>query len=184
MSPAIATAALAVLVCAGGGSDQAREQVLRAAFPAAERFLPSDVLLTDDMAARLAQVSRARVDVRLVTFYAAMKGADALGYLVIHSHRVRTKNQTLAVSFEPDGRLRQVQIVAFHEPPEYRATDAWLDALKGKRAGDPVSVGVDLDPISGATLSTRTTAEQARWLLAAFKETVSARAARTEARAR
>ena len=168
------------LVLAASPADDARDGALRAAFPAAERFVPTDVLLTDAMAAKLSELARARVDARLVTFYAAMRGADTLGYVVLHSHRVRTRNQTLAVSFETDGRLHQVQVVAFHEPPEYRLSDRWLEQLKGKGPQDRLSVGVDLDPISGATLSARGTAEQARWLLAAFRETVAARAARTE----
>lgn len=171
--------ALTVYLCAGASpADQARQAALQAAFPAAERFEAHDVLLTEEQAARLAAVARARVDARLVTFYAARRGAETLGYVVLHTHRVRTKNQVLAVSFELDGRLHQVQIAAFHEPSEYRPGEAWLARLSGKTSRDRLAVGMDLDAISGASLSTRTTAEQTRWLLAAFQETIARQAAR------
>lgn len=172
---------LTAWLCTGASpAEAAREAALKAAFPTAERFVATDVLLTDEMAARLAAVSRARVDVRLVTFYSARRGTETLGYVVLHTHRVRTKNQMLAVSFELDGRIHQVQSAAFHEPSEYQPTEAWLAQLKGKTAGDRLAVGVDIDGITGASLSTRTTAEHARWLLAMFKEIIAVRPAHTE----
>jgi len=83
---------------------------------------------------------------------------------------VRTKRETLALAFEPDGRIRRISILAFLEPAEYRPTDRWLDQFAGKGGGDRLAVGDDLAPITGATLSARGVAERARWLLAALHE--------------
>jgi len=157
------TAALA------GSTDAARDAVLKRLFPAAERFAAKDVLLSDEMAARLAEVSKARVGERMVTFYTATRGGQAQGHVVFHSHRVRTKTETLAVVFEADGRLRQVDILVFLEPSEYRPSEQWLAQLRGKGPGAHLKVGDDLDGITGATLSARGIAEQARWLLHAFQ---------------
>ena len=160
------TALLLALIAAAPGEPP----WLRQLFPQADAFTARDVLLTELQAQRLAELSRARVDQRLVTFYAATRGEQVVGYAVLHTHRVRTKPETLAVAFEPDGRLKQIEVVAFLEPPEYRPPARWLAQLKGKSASDRLAVGDDLQPISGATLSTRGIAEQARWLLQAFKE--------------
>jgi len=150
---------------AGGGEPEA----LRAAFPGADRFASEDVLLTDEMAERLDRLARARVRERMVTFYTAFRGPDVLGYAVVQSHVVRTKRETLLVSFEPDGCVRRIAVLAFLEPPEYLPTERWLSQFAGKGTGDRVAVGDDIAPITGATLTARGVAEQSRWLLQALK---------------
>ncbi|WP_242346188.1 FMN-binding protein [Anaeromyxobacter terrae] len=146
------------------------EAAIRAVFPAADAVEAKDVILTDEMAARIERLARARVRERLVTFYTARHGADVLGYAVIHSHVVRTKRETLSIAFEPDGRLRKITVLAFLEPPEYRPSERWLAQLTGKGPGDRLAVGQDLAPISGATLTARGVAEESRWLMQALRE--------------
>jgi hypothetical protein len=146
------------------------EAALRAVFPAAEAIEAKDVILTDEMVGRIERLARARVKERLVTFYTARRGADVLGYAVIHSHVVRTKRETLSIAFEPDGRLRKITVLAFLEPSEYRPSDRWLSQLSGKGPGDRLAVGQDLAPISGATLTARGVAEESRWLLQTLRE--------------
>jgi hypothetical protein len=149
----------------GGGAPDP----VRAAFPEADRFATDDLVLTDEVAERLDRLARARIRDRLVTFYTALRGDAVLGYAVIQSHVVRTKRETLLVAFEPDGRLRRISVLAFLEPPEYEPPRRWLAQLEGKGTGDRLAVGDDLAPITGATLSARGVAEQARWLLQALQ---------------
>jgi hypothetical protein len=113
---------------------------------------------------------------RRVTFYAARRGEEVLGWLVLHQHVVRTKRETLSIAFEPDGRIRRVSVLAFLEPPEYRPPERWLAQLEGKGEGDRLAVGQDLAPISGATLSARGVADESRWLLQALKLAAAERA--------
>jgi len=153
----------------------ADQQVVRQLFPEADAVEARDVLLGDALAARLEEVARARVKERLVTFYTARRAGVVQGYAVIHAHVVRTKRETLALAFEPDGRLRRISILAFLEPAEYRPSDRWLAQFAGKGPADRLAVGDDLAPISGATLSARGIAERARWLLAALREAQAVR---------
>ncbi len=146
------------------------EEALRGLFPGAERFAPKDVFLTDEMAARLERLARARISERMVTFYAATRGAQTLGYAALHTHRVRTKNETLAVAFEPDGRLKRIEVAVFLEPEEYLPPPKWLSQFAGKTAADRLTVGDDLQVLTGATMSARSISETARWLLHAFRE--------------
>ncbi|MBL0277817.1 MAG: FMN-binding protein [Anaeromyxobacter sp.] len=168
----LAAALLAAAPAAAQAPAGADEAIVRSLFPEAEAVAARDVLLGDAVAARLEQLARARVKERLVTFYTARRAGAVVGYAVIHAHVVRTKRETLALAFEPDGRIRRVAILAFLEPAEYRPSDRWLAQLAGKGTGDRLAVGDDLAPISGATLSARGIAEQSRWLLAALKEAV------------
>jgi hypothetical protein len=163
---ALATAAAAAAAQAPGKD----EAVVRSLFPDAERVETKDVILTDALVARIEGLARAKVKERLVTFYTARKGDAALGYLVIHSHVVRTKRETFAIAFEPDGRIRKITVLQFLEPGEYKPSERWLRQFDGKGAKDRLAVGDDLAPISGATLTARGIAEESRWLLHALRE--------------
>ena len=171
--PSAAAAALAALAAAltvpvPSRAASREEAGLRAIFPEAERFEARDLLLDEETAARLAELARARVADRMVTFYTARRGSEVAGYAAIHSHVVRTKRETFAIAFEPDGRIRRLLILAFLEPPEYEPPERWLAQLRGKGEGDRLAVGDDLVPIAGATLSARGIAERSRWLLQAL----------------
>jgi hypothetical protein len=161
---------------APGAPEGADVAIVRGLFPEADAVSARDVLLGDEAAARLERLARARVKERMVTFYTARRGGAVAGYAVIHAHVVRTKRETLALAFEPDGRIRRVSILAFLEPEEYRPSERWLAQLSGKGRGDRLAVGDDLAPITGATLSARGIAEQARWLLAVLQEAAPAAA--------
>lgn len=146
------------------------QTALKKLFPEAERFVAKDVFLTEELAARLQTVARAKITERMVTFYVASARGQTLGYAVLHTHKVRTKNETLAVAFEPDGRLRRLDVALFLEPPEYEPPPRWLAQFKSASTASRLTVGEDLDVVSGATLSVRGVAETARWLLQLFQE--------------
>ncbi len=167
-------AALAVCLApagARGGELGGREEAaVRALFPGCDRIDAKDLLLTDEMAARIEKLARARVPERLVTFYTARKGADVLGYAAIHTHVVRTKQETISLAFEPDGRIRKITVLSFLEPPEYKPPERWLSQFDGTGAGDRLAGGQDIAPITGATLTARGITEASRWLLQALRE--------------
>ena len=137
----------------------------RAAFPEADRVEPREVALTDETARRIEELAHARVRDRRVTFFTARRGAAVAGYLVVHTHVVRTKPETLSIAFEPDGRIRKITVLSFLEPAEYRPSDPWLEVFRGKGSDAPLVVGRDVPPISGASLTARGVADGARWLL-------------------
>jgi hypothetical protein len=168
-----AVAALALTLVAAAPAAPAPgkdEAIVRGLFPDADRVEAKDVILTDELAARIERLARARVQERLVTFYAARKGDAVAGWAVIHSHVVRTKRETFAIAFEPDGRIRKITVLSFLEPAEYKPPERWLKQLEGKGPKDRLAVGDDLAPITGATLTARGIAEQSRFLLQALRE--------------
>lgn len=171
----LVAALAAVLLPAGAARGQLggkEEAAVRAVFPDAERIEATDVLLTDEMVKRIESLARARVKERLVTFYTARRAGRVLGYAVIHSHVVRTKRETLSIAFEPDGRIRRIEVLAFLEPEEYRPPARWLGQFQGKGREDRLATGQDLAPITGATLTARGIAEESRWLLHALREAI------------
>jgi hypothetical protein len=150
----------------------AEEATVKRLFPAADRIEARDVILADALVASIEKLARARVTERLVTFYTARRGAAVEGYAVIHGHVVRTKRETFAIAFEPDGRIRSITVLSFLEPEEYRPSERWLAQFVGKGTEDRLAVGQDVSPISGATLTARGVAQESRWLLQALRAAV------------
>src|SRR6266545_1227187 len=110
---AVAAVALAVAATAAAAQAPGKDEaVVRGLFPDAERVEAKDVILTDDLAARIERLARARVKERLVTFYATRKAGATVGWAVIHSHVVRTKRETFAIAFEPDGRIKKITVLS------------------------------------------------------------------------
>lgn len=167
---AVALAAAATAAAAAPAKPAADEVAVRSIFPDADAVEVKDVILTDELVGRIERVARAKVKERLVTFYAARKGPQVLGWAVIHSHVVRTKRETFIIAFDPQGDIRKIKILAFLEPPEYEPSERWLAQFEGKGAADRLAVGTDVAPITGATLTARGIAQESRFLLHALRE--------------
>lgn len=84
----------------------------------------------------------------------AVKDGSTLGWFVADAVIGKLQLINYAVAFAPDGRIRQVEILAYRESHggEVR-NDAWRAQFDGKDSHDPLTLGSDIRNISGATLS-------------------------------
>ena len=169
-----ALAAAAVLVIcnatpSAGAVFHSRNEALALAFPNAERIERKTFALTEAQAAAVAAQSRGPLESRLVTFYVAVGSDGPTGYAVIDVHRVRSLNEALMVVLGKDGRVRSLRLLAFHEPPEYKTPERWLQQFEGRTTRDPLRVRGEIHGIAGATLSTRAVALAVRRSLALWE---------------
>lgn len=92
------------------------------------------------------------------------------GYRVLFSRsKVRSKAQEIMVVLDAKDRIVEVVLCAFEEPLRYRAKEIWLAQFQGLALDQNLQLGQDIDGISGATLTARTTVAQVRELLAAAR---------------
>ena len=91
------------------------------------------------------------------------------GFAHIDVHNVRTKPEAFMVVLTPEGVVRSVRILAFHEPLDYLPTDRWYGQFQGKQKGDTLRIGGDLHGVVGATLSARAAADGVRRMLAYYE---------------
>ena len=75
------------------------------------------------------------------------------------------------VVLSPEGEVRQVVTLAFHEPPEYQPPEAWFGQLQGKPLAE-LDFNKGIQGISGATLSTRAAVNSVRKVLAIYLQMV------------
>ena len=77
-------------------------------------------------------LAKTKLESGLFTFYVGKENGKVLGYAAIETENVRTKPETLMIVLTPEGELRNVYMLAFHEPPEYMPPERWFDLLKNR----------------------------------------------------
>jgi Na+-translocating ferredoxin:NAD+ oxidoreductase RnfG subunit len=77
---------------------------------------------------------------------------------------------TYGAGINPDGTLRQFQIIDYREAYGYQVRELkWRDQFVGKTLADALELGVDIVNISGATMSCRHVTEGLKRLLALYE---------------
>ena len=164
LSAAILMWLLACAVAAQGGSIT-REEALAAAFPGAA-VKAERVFLTQDQMSQISELARTDVKSGLVARYMVTKAGKLVGRAYVDTHIVRTKRESLLISLGADGRVRRVDVTAFLEPTEYRASERWLHQYDRRELTDDLAVQRAIRPIAGATLTTAVTNAAVRRVLA------------------
>ncbi len=166
------TAALCLLwlpAAAGAKVFHSQNEALELAFPDAERIDSRTFVLDDEQTSRIETLSRSPVDSRLVKIYTGVRDGAVLGYAVIDVHTVRTLPEAFMVVLSPQGSVRSLRVLAFHEPLDYLPTDRWYEQFVRKTAAEPLRLGGDVHGIVGATLSARATTRGVRRALAFYQ---------------
>lgn len=144
----------------------AKDEALALAFPGAERVEERTFILTDAQKEEVERRARAKLETQLWTIYVGWKGTEVQGYAMIDTHNVRTLPETFMAVIEPNGSLRRVDVLAFHEPPEYLPTERWIGQFPGRKLDDDLKLGAGIQGITGATLSAQAMTSGVRRALA------------------
>lgn len=169
MLPLVAAALVAAAVGPLRSSAQAltQDEALALAFPGAD-FERRTAYLDDaqlDRATRLAGPA-VPIESTIVTYYVASLGGRAVGVSYFDVHRVRTLPEVLMVVVGSDERIRRIESVAFHEPPEYRAPNGWLRQFDDAGLDEDLSLKGGIANLTGASLTAGAVTRAARRTLA------------------
>ncbi|MGH8498773.1 MAG: FMN-binding protein [Methylococcales bacterium] len=126
------------------------------------------LFLTEQQITDIEQLARVKLDSALFTFYVGRRKGAILGYAAIESHTVRTKPETLLILLSTQGELEKIEVLAFHEPPEYQPTVAWL-AQFYRRVLAEMDFNSGVQGITGATLSAQSALTSVRKVLAIYQ---------------
>lgn len=146
----------------------AKDEALALAFPGNDRVEERTFILTDAQKAEVEKRAHAPLDSQLWTIYVGWKDGTVQGYALIDTHTVRTLPETVMAVLDPKGTLEKVEVLAFHEPPEYLPTDRWVAQFAGRALDDDLKIGGGVQGITGATLSAQAMTAGVRRVLALF----------------
>lgn len=147
----------------------AKDEALKIAFPDADQVEMRTFILRDTEVQKAEQLARTRIESKLFTFYIGKRGGRVIGYAAIDAHTVRTLPETFMVVLSPEGSVKTTLILAFHEPPEYLASERWLKQFQDKKLSPELGVGRDIAGIAGSTLTSQAMTQGVRKILALFE---------------
>ena len=172
-SNSVVASGLIALLSVGGVAQAklylSKSEALALAFPDADRTDLKSVVLTDEQVAYVEKKARAKLRSPIVSFHRGWRGDELLGYARIDIHRVRTLNEALLVVLSPEGEVRLLRTLAFHEPEEYKASERWLRLLEGKKPGAKLRLGDEIHGIAGSTLTSQAVTKSVRTVLALYE---------------
>jgi len=170
----VAACLLMLLVSHGYGGESTgvratKSEALARAFPEAARIERETLFFSKEEQEHLSRMAQDRFESRIYTVYVAYNAdEDPLGYAVIDTRTIRTKPATYMIILDARGRVDNVRILAWQEPPEYQPGDRWLAQFGDKGGEDPVRLREDIQAISGATLTSRALSAGVRQVLAVY----------------
>jgi len=140
------------------------------AFPAATRFAEAHVVYRPADIAAIQRISGQPVRTRGEQVWKALAGDRLLGFFILDYVIGKHLVIDYAVSLEPDGRVRRVDVLEYREAygGEIR-NPSWLAQFVGKRSESVLEVNKDIRNISGATLSSRHVTEGVKRVLALYE---------------
>jgi hypothetical protein len=175
----LSSSALALLVCLGlGGLPSApaeakvfytQKEALALAFPDADEVRSRTLVLSAEQAQAIEQIARSELETEIVKLYSGWQEGRLLGHAYIDVHTVRTLPEAFLVVLTPEGEVRSLRVLAFHEPLDYMPTDRWYRQFEGKSSRDPLRVGREIHGILGATLSARAVTRSIRRVQAFYE---------------
>ncbi len=145
-----------------------KDEAFELAFGAGAEIESLPVFLTDEQADQIEKTAQVKLDSKLYTFHVGKRGGQILGYAAIESHNVRTQPETVMILLSPTGELRRVEMLAFHEPPEYQPPVRWFERLYGRPIGD-LRLNQGVDGIAGASLSSHASLDGIRKVMAIYQ---------------
>ncbi len=78
------------------------------------------------------------------------------GLFVVEKVVGKHEDITVAIGINPNGTVKQIEIMDYRESYGYEVRDAsWRAQFVGKSASSPLQLGADIKNISGATLSSK-----------------------------
>ena len=136
------------------------QEALALAFPGAT-LTRKEHWLTEAQAQRVKELAGTPLAGLWQVAYEARKEGRLQGVAFLDTHRVRTLPETALVAVAT-GRILRVEVLAFREPMDYIAKEAWLRQFDAKRLDSQLSLRGSIRPLTGSTLTATALTEAAR----------------------
>ncbi|SFZ97569.1 hypothetical protein MNB_SV-5-533 [hydrothermal vent metagenome] len=145
------------------------EKVVKSSFSGVTTVDAKQLILTKEQHAKIQKSAKTAVRTKIYRYYKFKSGSKLVGYGILISRKIRTKNATILYAFDMNGKLKFSEIMGFGEPPEFIPNKQWMSQFKERPKTAALTMGKDIPTISGSTLSARCVSDSARIARAIFK---------------
>ena len=129
-----------------------------------------NIMLTSAQAKAVSKDAKAKLKSKIFRVFTATKNEKIVGYGVLVSKKVRSKNAVILYIISKDSIIKSIEIIAFNEPTEYIPSKTWIAQFDNVSADKRFVVGKDIPTITGATMSARSIVDGSRIALAIYNE--------------
>ena len=141
------------------------EQAQQAIFPG-EKLSQSFINLTNQQVQEIERRSDTNVRRKQVQLWKSANG----GFFIVDEVVGKHEYITFAAGLNPDGTVKQIEIMTYRESYGYEIRNAdWRAQFVGKNSSAPLKLDKDIKNISGATLSCRHITEGVKRILATYE---------------
>ncbi|MBK8231696.1 MAG: FMN-binding protein [Candidatus Eisenbacteria bacterium] len=162
-------AAIGLLLLTVGSGEakllRSQEEALASVFPGC-RIERLTVYPSEEQVAAASAAAGSPVRSSVVYPYVAWADSGLVGTAYFDTHIVRTLPEVLMIAVGPGGNLRRVEVLSFQEPPEYLPKAGWYAQFAGRVLDAELNLRRGIRPMTGATLSARSTVDAVRRVLA------------------
>ena len=146
------------------------EEILKTNFDTNITIEKKSLILTKEDVKSIQKKAKTKLSSRIVRYYNVKDDKEIIGHGLLLQQRIRTKKAAILYMVDSNKTMKAIEIVAFHEPSEYKPNDEWEKVFEGKTSQDVLKAGKDIATISGATLSARAISDAARLALAIVEQ--------------
>jgi hypothetical protein len=142
----------------------------KAAYPDADAFTEVFVNPTPDQLRDVLSRAGPQPTHGRIRIWKAMKGGALAGYFFVDEVIGRENLITYAVGIDPDGSLRNLEILSYRESHGGEVRNpAWRAQFDHRDSLDQLRFRTDIKNISGSTLSSEHVTQGVRWLVALWQ---------------
>lgn len=146
------------------------EEALRRMMPEAGRFETEEVHLSAEQLARAQQLTGKAFRDRNYRFRIGKQGDRTIGYATVLEVIGKERPITFLIGIDSDGSVIGIEVLIYRESEGSEIRHArFRSQFFKKRADNPLRLGDDIQPITGATLSSRAAAYAVRKTLSLFQ---------------
>jgi len=138
------------------------DEAMKLHFQEATQISKKSILLVKDEIKSAQKIAKRKISDRVFRVFVAKKGDQIVGYGLLHTANVRTKDETALYIIDLKGQMKAIEIIAFYEPPEYLPQKRWLNQFIDATVENELKLKKDIHTISGATLSARAVTDSAK----------------------
>ena len=144
-------------------------EAMQSHFGTETTVVKKNILLNKELFTKVQQAAKVKLDTKIYRVYIAKKADKAVGYGILISRKVRSKNAVTLYIIEDD-QLQTIEIIAFNEPLEYIPSRTWQQQFQKVPVSKQLRLKKEIPTITGATLSARAVTDGSQVAFAIYKE--------------